>query len=143
MKFLKNMNNMDNKENKCEVLEVITKDYKDQYTLSMEDSMINGFFNNLKEGDPVFIYTKDLFQVTIFSNFELIDGNWIPNPTDFSVSIITEKDMLAIKHANMKYLKNQVYNFMKEANVEKTILEDYKLILKNMEIKPESKSKEE
>jgi len=123
------------KENK-EILEVIFNQGI-QSSLAIESKMTTDFLDSIKEGEAVFTYTKkeNIFQVLIYSNVSWINEQWTSDPNDYSVSIITEKYTAAFKHANLKYLKNQVYNMMKEANVEKNILEDYKQMIKNIETK--------
>jgi len=130
-----NVMSEENKENK-EILEVIFNEGMNR-SLSFENKMIDAVLDNFTEGEPIFNYTKkdDIFQICIYSNLECINNNWIPNPDDYSVSIITKKYTVAFKHAKLKYLKNQVYNAMKEANVEKEILEDYKQMIKTIETK--------
>lgn len=119
-----------------EIVEVIFNEGINS-SLSFEVKMIDAVLNNFTEGEPIFNYTKkeEIFQVCIYSNLEYINNNWIPNPDDYSVSIITKKYTVAFKHAKLKYLKNQVYNAMKEASVEKEILEDYKQMIKTIETK--------
>lgn len=130
-----NVMNEEKKENK-EILEVIFNEGINR-SLSFESKMINVVLDNFTEGEPIFTYTKkdNIFQVCIYSNLEFIDDSWSPNLDDYSVSIITEKYTVAFKHAKLKYLKNQVYNMMKEASVEKEILEDYKQMIKSIETK--------
>lgn len=130
-----NVMNEEKKENK-EILEVIFNEGINR-SLSFESKMTADFLDSIKEGEAVFTYTKkeNIFQVSIYSNVSWINEQWTSDPNDYSVSIITEKYTAAFKHANLKYLKNQVYNMMKEANVEKNILEDYKQMIKNIETK--------
>lgn len=125
------------KENK-EILEVIFNQGIHD-SLTIEGKMTADFLDKLKEGNAVFSYTKKdiMFQVSIFNNvnWNCSLNDWIVDPDDYSVSIITIDYTVAFKHVNLKYLKNQVYNKMKEAGIEKNILEDYKLMIKNIEAK--------
>lgn len=133
------------KENK-EILEVIFNQGI-QDSLTIESKMSADFLDKLREGNAVFTYTKkdDMFQVSIYNNVEWVSAvnDYIADPDDYSVSIITKEYTVAFKHVNLKYLKNQVYNKMKEANVDKNILEDYKLMIKRIETKLEEKTKKE
>lgn len=133
------------KENK-EILEVIFNQGI-QDSLTIESKMSADFLDKLREGNAVFTYTKkdDMFQVSIYNNVEWVSAvnDYVADPDDYSVSIITKEYTVAFKHVNLKYLKNQVYNKMKEANVDKNILEDYKLMIKRIETKLEEKTKKE
>lgn len=133
------------KENK-EILEVIFNQGI-QDSLTIEGKMIADFLDKLKEGNAVFTYTKkdDMFQVSIYNNIEWVSAvnDYVADPDDYSVSIITKEYTVAFKHVNLKYLKNQVYNKMKEAGIEKNILEDYKLMIKRIETKLEEKTEKE
>lgn len=132
-----NVMNEEVKENK-EILEVIFNQGICD-SLSIESKMSADFLDKLKEGNAVFTYTKkdDMFQVSIYNNVEWISAinDYLADPDDYSVSIITKEYTVAFKHVNLKYLKNQVYNKMKEANVDKNILDDYKQMIKNIETK--------
>lgn len=133
------------KENK-EILEVIFNQGI-QDSLTIEGKMTADFLDKLKEGNAVFTYTKkdDMFQVSIYNNIEWVSAvnDYLADPDDYSVSIITKEYTVAFKHVNLKYLKNQVYNKMKEAGIEKNILEDYKLMIKRIETKLEEKTEKE
>lgn len=133
------------KENK-EILEVIFNQGIHD-SLTFEGKMTADFLDKLKEGNAVFSCTKkdDMFQVSIYNNIEWVSAvnDYVADPDDYSVSIITKEYTAAFKHVNLKYLKNQVYNKMKEAGIEKNILEDYKLMIKQIETKLEEKTEKE
>lgn len=74
-----------------------------------------------------------MFQVTIFNNLVSMGNKWIEDPNDYSVSIITKDYSIAFKHVDLDYLKNQVYNKMKEHGADEDILDDFMLMIENIE----------
>ena len=128
------MNTNKNENESNEFLEVMEQTRVNS-SLAIEEKMAVEFLDRIKEGDIVFSYTKNdnMFQVTIFNNLVSMGNKWIEDPNDYSVSIITKDYSIAFKHVDLDYLKNQVYNKMKEYGADEDILDDFMLMIENIE----------
>lgn len=128
------MNTNKNENESNEFLEVMEQTRVNS-SLAIEEKMAVEFLDRIKEGDIVFSYTKNdnMFQVTIFNNLVSMGNKWIEDPNDYSVSIITKDYSIAFKHVDLDYLKNQVYNKMKEHGADEDILDDFMLMIENIE----------
>ena len=125
--------NKNDSENK-EFLEVMEQT-KINSSLAIEEKMVVESLDQIKEGTVVFSYTKNdnMFQVIIFNNLIHMGSKWVEDPNDYSVSIITKDYSVAFKHVDLEYLKNQINNKMKEYGADEDILNDYMMMIENIE----------
>ena len=128
------MNTNKNESENKEFLEAMEQT-KINSSLAIEEKMVVESLDRIKEGTVFFSYTKNdnMFQVTIFNNLIPMGSKWVEDPNDYSVSIITKDYSIIFKHVDLGYLKNQIYNKMKEYGADEDILNDYMMMIENIE----------
>ena len=91
----------------------------------------------LLEGDLVFAYkssstTDKLKQIVIVRNFTL-GQNLEKTPGDFGVGYITSTYTALLPHIPLRYLKDEISQYLGEWKIDKTIQNTYKAIIEDLE----------